>query len=162
MASSSKTQVIITVSASRRTVRLSGPVSANTPQSVDSIRTVITPNSLLGLVMPAALCRKTPSCNQSHVVQIHPSDNFSSFFFSVASQPSPAAHASQSEPAMPSTAFLRLAARGSATFVRAAAVARPVVATPLMARSAAVASFSTSVPRRSEHAEETFEEFTAR
>lgn len=63
---------------------------------------------------------------------------------------------------MPSTAFLRLAARGSATFVRAASVARPVVATPLMARSAAVASFSTSVPRRSEHAEETFEEFTAR
>lgn len=63
---------------------------------------------------------------------------------------------------MPSTAFLRLAARGSATFVRAAAVARPVVATPLMARSTAVASFSTSVPRRSEHAEETFEEFTAR
>ncbi|TQV92142.1 hypothetical protein V2A60_004441 [Cordyceps javanica] len=62
---------------------------------------------------------------------------------------------------MPSAAFLRLAARGSATFVRAS-VARPVVAAPLMARSAAVASFSTSVPRRSEHAEETFEEFTAR
>ncbi|OAA54197.1 cytochrome c oxidase polypeptide VI [Cordyceps fumosorosea ARSEF 2679] len=62
---------------------------------------------------------------------------------------------------MPSTAFLRLAARGSSTFVRAASAARPVVATPLMARSA-VASFSTSVPRRSEHAEETFEEFTAR
>ncbi|KAJ6785377.1 hypothetical protein PWT90_04538 [Aphanocladium album] len=62
---------------------------------------------------------------------------------------------------MPSTAFLRLAARGSATFVRAS-VARPVVAAPLMARSAAVASFSTSVPRRGEHVEETFEEFTAR
>ncbi|KAJ3490014.1 hypothetical protein NLG97_g5868 [Lecanicillium saksenae] len=62
---------------------------------------------------------------------------------------------------MPSAAFLRLAARGSATFVRAS-VARPVVAAPLMARSAAVASFSTSVPRRGEHAEETFEEFTAR
>lgn len=62
---------------------------------------------------------------------------------------------------MPSTAFLRLAARGSATFVRTAAAARPVVATPLMARSA-VASFSTSMARRGEHAEETFEEFTAR
>lgn len=61
---------------------------------------------------------------------------------------------------MPSTAFLRLAARGSATFIRATAV-RPVAATPLMARSA-VASFSTSPARRGEHAEETFEEFTAR
>ncbi|PMB67821.1 hypothetical protein BM221_005992 [Beauveria bassiana] len=67
---------------------------------------------------------------------------------------------------MPSAAFLRLAARGSATFVRSVSVARPVVAAPLMAAArspaVAVASFSTSVPRRSEHAEETFEEFTAR
>lgn len=62
---------------------------------------------------------------------------------------------------MPSSAFLRLAARSSATLVRASA-ARPVVARPLMARSVAVASFSTSTPRRGEHAEETFEEFTAR
>ncbi|KGQ04301.1 Cytochrome c oxidase subunit 6 [Beauveria bassiana D1-5] len=67
---------------------------------------------------------------------------------------------------MPSAAFLRLAARRSATFVRSVSVARPVVAAPLMAAArspaVAVASFSTSVPRRSEHAEETFEEFTAR
>ncbi|ATY66763.1 cytochrome c oxidase polypeptide VI [Cordyceps militaris CM01] len=61
---------------------------------------------------------------------------------------------------MSSFAFLRLAARGPATFVRASVV-RPVVA-PLMAAPRSVASFSTSVPRRSEHAEETFEEFTAR
>ncbi|KAH8177420.1 cytochrome c oxidase subunit va domain-containing protein [Sarocladium implicatum] len=62
-----------------------------------------------------------------------------------------------------SAALLRVAARG----YRAAA-ARPVAhQLPLMARSAVVmpsvaSSFSTSVPRRSEHAEETFEEFTAR
>lgn len=55
---------------------------------------------------------------------------------------------------MPSTAFLRVAARG----VARAGVARPVVARPLVARAA----FSTSIPRRSEHAEETFEEFTTR
>lgn len=56
---------------------------------------------------------------------------------------------------MPASLF-RLAARGPATFARAAAV-RPA-AMPLMAR----VSFSTSMPRRAEHAEETFEEFTAR
>ncbi|CAM1508298.1 Fc.00g051460.m01.CDS01 [Cosmosporella sp. VM-42] len=56
-----------------------------------------------------------------------------------------------------SAALLRVAARGS--FTRAAA--RPA---PLMARSTVTlqASFSTSMPRRSEHAEETFEEFSAR
>lgn len=53
------------------------------------------------------------------------------------------------------SALFRLAARGPAAFSRAA-VARPAM--PLMARAA----FSTSMPRRSEHAEETFEEFTAR
>ncbi|GAO17157.1 uncharacterized protein UV8b_02739 [Ustilaginoidea virens] len=55
---------------------------------------------------------------------------------------------------MPSTSLLRAAARGSTSFYRAAA--RPV-AQPLMARA-----FSTSMSRRTEHAEETFEEFTAR
>jgi len=56
---------------------------------------------------------------------------------------------------MQSVTLLRAAARGS---LRAAA-ARPA---PLMAARPIAASFSTSVPRRSEHAEETFEEFTAR
>jgi cytochrome c oxidase subunit 5a len=62
-----------------------------------------------------------------------------------------------------SASVLRVAARG----YRAAA-ARPVAhQLPLMARSVAVmpslaSSFSTSMPRRSEHAEETFEEFSAR
>jgi cytochrome c oxidase subunit 5a len=58
---------------------------------------------------------------------------------------------------MPSAAFLRVAARG----VARAGVARPTVARPFVARTAAV-NFSTSIPRRSEHAEETFEEFTSR
>ncbi|KAF4953166.1 hypothetical protein FSARC_12460 [Fusarium sarcochroum] len=52
------------------------------------------------------------------------------------------------------SAFIRVA-RG----VRAAPI-RPAVQ-PLVARSA-VAHFTTSMPRRSEHAEETFEEFSAR
>ncbi|PNY26076.1 Cytochrome c oxidase subunit 6, mitochondrial [Tolypocladium capitatum] len=64
---------------------------------------------------------------------------------------------------MPSASLLRTAARGSTAFFRAG-TARP--AQPLIARSAALvaqpARFSTSVPRRSEHAEETFEEFSAR
>lgn len=60
---------------------------------------------------------------------------------------------------MPSTSLLRIAARGSATFYRANAAARPAM--PLMARVSAN-SFSTSIARRSEHAEETFEQFTAR
>jgi len=67
---------------------------------------------------------------------------------------------------MPSTSLLRVAIRGSTSFLRASS-ARP--AQPLMARSAAAAvvvarpaAFSTSVARRSEHAEETFEEFSAR
>ncbi|EFY96587.1 hypothetical protein MHUMG1_01295 [Metarhizium humberi] len=55
---------------------------------------------------------------------------------------------------MPAASMLRVAARGSTTFFRAAA--RPA-AQPLMVRA-----FSTSMPRRGEHAEETFEEFTAR
>ncbi|KAM5342506.1 hypothetical protein ACJ41O_013472 [Fusarium nematophilum] len=53
------------------------------------------------------------------------------------------------------SAYLRVAARG----IRAAPL-RPAVQ-PLVARSA-VAHFSTSMPRRGEHAEETFEEFSAR
>ncbi|CZS73209.1 unnamed protein product [Fusarium graminearum] len=52
------------------------------------------------------------------------------------------------------SAFIRVA-RG----VRAAPI-RPAMQ-PLVARSA-VAHFTTSMPRRSEHAEETFEEFSAR
>jgi cytochrome c oxidase subunit 5a len=61
---------------------------------------------------------------------------------------------------MQSVTLLRAAARGCS--LRAAAAARP--AAPLMARpvTAAAVNFSTSVPRRSEHAEETFEEFSAR
>ncbi|KAF4120505.1 cytochrome c oxidase subunit 5a [Geosmithia morbida] len=59
---------------------------------------------------------------------------------------------------MQSVTFLRAAAlRSSAPMLRASAV-RPA---PLMA-ARAVANFTTTVPRRSEHAEETFEEFTAR
>ncbi|PHH89786.1 hypothetical protein CDD83_5275 [Cordyceps sp. RAO-2017] len=60
---------------------------------------------------------------------------------------------------MPSASLLRVAARGPTTLLRAAA--RP--ASALTVRSPSLpASFSTSVPRRNEHAEETFEEFTAR
>ena len=61
---------------------------------------------------------------------------------------------------MQSVTLLRAAARGCS--LRAVAV-RPAVA-PLVARpvTAAAVNFSTSVPRRSEHAEETFEEFSAR
>ncbi|KHO01530.1 cytochrome-c oxidase chain VI [Metarhizium album ARSEF 1941] len=55
---------------------------------------------------------------------------------------------------MASVSLLRVAARVSTTLARNAA--RPA-AQPLMVRA-----FSTSMPRRSEHAEETFEEFTAR
>jgi cytochrome c oxidase subunit 5a len=67
---------------------------------------------------------------------------------------------------MSSASLLRVAVRGSASFVRA----RPATTSqlPLMAARPAVAiralaPFSTTVARRSgEHAEETFEEFTAR
>lgn len=53
-------------------------------------------------------------------------------------------------------ALLRTAARGSSVMLRT----RPA---PMMAaRSAAVKTFSTTVARRDAHAEETFEEFTAR
>lgn len=57
------------------------------------------------------------------------------------------------------SALLRVAARGPSV-VRAAAV-RPA---PFVARSAVAAArpFSISAARRAEHAEETFEEFTAR
>ncbi|KAM0246620.1 hypothetical protein ACHAQJ_010144 [Trichoderma viride] len=60
---------------------------------------------------------------------------------------------------MQSAALLRVATRGS-SMVRAAAV-RPA---PFVARSAVAAArpFSISASRRAEHAEETFEEFTAR
>ncbi|KAL7936707.1 cytochrome c oxidase polypeptide VI [Trichoderma chlorosporum] len=59
---------------------------------------------------------------------------------------------------MQSAALLRAAARGS-SMVRAAAV-RPA---PFAVRSAVAARpFSVSASRRAEHAEETFEEFTAR
>ncbi|QPG96955.1 Cytochrome c oxidase subunit 6 [Epichloe festucae Fl1] len=56
---------------------------------------------------------------------------------------------------MPSTSLLRAASRGSTTFSRAAA--RPATR-PLMVRAA----FSTSLPRPSDHAEESFEDFTTR
>lgn len=63
-----------------------------------------------------------------------------------------------------SAALLRVAARGPSSALRAnlaAAAARPQ---PAVARAglAASSSFSTSVRMRSEHKEETFEEFTAR
>ncbi|KAG6026194.1 Cytochrome c oxidase subunit 6 [Claviceps citrina] len=54
---------------------------------------------------------------------------------------------------MPSASLLRAAARGSIL----GAAARPATK-PLMVRAA----FSTSLPRRSDHAEESFEAFTAR
>ena len=65
---------------------------------------------------------------------------------------------------MASNSLFRVAVRGSA-LLRAAPVR--AAQQPLMARPATVAlraanTFSTSVPRRSEHQEETFEEFTAR
>ncbi|KZZ89990.1 cytochrome-c oxidase chain VI [Moelleriella libera RCEF 2490] len=59
---------------------------------------------------------------------------------------------------MPSSTVLRAACRGSTAFLRPAACGN-VARQPLMARAAA---FSTSLPRRSEHAEESFEEFTSR
>jgi cytochrome c oxidase subunit 5a len=60
---------------------------------------------------------------------------------------------------MQSAALLRVATRGS-SMVRVAAV-RPA---PFVARSAVAAArpFSISASQRAEHAEETFEEFTAR
>ena len=70
---------------------------------------------------------------------------------------------------MSSACLLRAAARGSTGFLRAAGVARQplMAARPLPAAAALpvvapVASFTTSVARRNEHGEETFEEFTAR
>lgn len=59
---------------------------------------------------------------------------------------------------MQSVSLLRAAARSSAPMLRTAARPAPL----MVARSVAAVNFSTSVPRRSEHAEETFEEFTAR
>lgn len=66
---------------------------------------------------------------------------------------------------MASNSLLRMAVRGSTAILRAAPVR--AAQQPLMARPATVAlraanSFSTSIPRRGEHQEETFEEFTAR
>ncbi|KAM4056206.1 cytochrome c oxidase subunit va domain-containing protein [Hirsutella rhossiliensis] len=66
---------------------------------------------------------------------------------------------------MPSAPLLRVAARGSTTLLRVARSAHQQQ--PLISRSATLfahqpANFTTSVPRRSEHAEETFEEFSAR
>jgi cytochrome c oxidase subunit 5a len=61
-----------------------------------------------------------------------------------------------------SASFFRVAVRGPSSVLRAnlAAAARPQ---PIAARaSLAVNSFSTSSRMRSEHQEETFEEFTAR
>lgn len=63
---------------------------------------------------------------------------------------------------MPSASLIRVAARGS-VMLRASAV-RTATAQPLMIRSVIAARpFSVSATRRSgDHAEETFEEFTAR
>jgi cytochrome c oxidase subunit 5a len=61
-----------------------------------------------------------------------------------------------------SASLLRIAARGPSSFLRANLVAaRPQ---PVAARAAllTVNSFSTSTRLRSEHQEETFEEFSAR
>ncbi|KYK58744.1 cytochrome c oxidase subunit Va [Drechmeria coniospora] len=66
---------------------------------------------------------------------------------------------------MPSVSLLRIAARGSASFSRAAsAPVRSLMVRPAALAAVRSANFSTSVPRRSagEHAEETFEEFSAR
>jgi cytochrome c oxidase subunit 5a len=60
-----------------------------------------------------------------------------------------------------SASLLRVAVRGPSSFLRAnLVVARPQ---PMVARAAfAAPSFSTSSRMRSEHQEETFEEFSAR
>ncbi|KAK3904204.1 cytochrome c oxidase subunit VA-domain-containing protein [Staphylotrichum tortipilum] len=58
-----------------------------------------------------------------------------------------------------SASLFRVAARGPSSALRAVARPQPVVA---RAGLAASSSFSTSVRMRSEHKEETFEEFTAR
>ncbi len=71
---------------------------------------------------------------------------------------------------MSSPSLLRAAARGSAsTLFRAASVrqlaARPCLlapAQPAQLPALAISSFSTSARLRSEHVEETFEQFTAR
>ncbi|KAF4512896.1 hypothetical protein G6O67_000226 [Ophiocordyceps sinensis] len=66
---------------------------------------------------------------------------------------------------MPSAPLFRVAARGSTTLLRAGAgLVRPAQPQHPIATLFAhqPANFSTSVPRRSEHAEETFEEFSAR
>lgn len=63
---------------------------------------------------------------------------------------------------MSASSLLRVAVRGPATFFRSAALARPA-AQPMAARIlASSSSFSTSARLRSEHQEETFEEFSAR
>ncbi len=58
-----------------------------------------------------------------------------------------------------SASLLRVAARGPSSALRAAARPQPALA---RARLAASSNFSTSVRMRSEHKEETFEEFSAR
>lgn len=162
MASSPKPSVITTVSSLRRTVPFPHQRTTTLPQS-------LRPNSHShDTLFPApglshAKFSKPSRENTLNQLPVpnSPEQFLQLFFFLLRAVYHQPISTSPISPAMPSAAFLRLAARGSATFVRAS-VARPVVATPLMARSAAVASFSTSVPRRSEHAEETFEEFTAR
>ncbi|KAK5993384.1 Cytochrome c oxidase polypeptide VI [Cladobotryum mycophilum] len=62
---------------------------------------------------------------------------------------------------MQPASLLRVAARGS-TMLRANAARPAMMVRPAAAAAAAARPFTVSVPRRSEHAEETFEEFTAR
>ncbi|KAI9149254.1 cytochrome c oxidase polypeptide vi [Paramyrothecium foliicola] len=66
---------------------------------------------------------------------------------------------------MASNSLLRVAVRGSTAFLRASAVRQPLMVRPatVALRAANPASaFSTSVARRGEHTEESFEEFSAR
>lgn len=64
-----------------------------------------------------------------------------------------------------SASLLRVAARGPSSFLRANLVAarpQPMVARAGLAAPSLSSSFSTSLRMRSEHSEESFEEFSAR
>jgi cytochrome c oxidase subunit 5a len=64
---------------------------------------------------------------------------------------------------MASTSLLRVAARGSTAFLRSGAARQPLMAArPATVTFRAANAFSTSAARRSEHSEESFEEFSAR
>jgi cytochrome c oxidase subunit 5a len=64
-----------------------------------------------------------------------------------------------------SASLLRIAARGPSSFLRANLVAarpQPMAARAALAVPSLSSNFSTSLRMRSEHQEETFEEFSAR